>query len=729
MIQRTTHQSAGAKHKQVLHLSVLTAMIGAAFPLHAQHSAVASGAAAPLRVEVTGAYAAYDARREDTASKIVVSHDEIMKYGDTSIVDALKRVPGVTVNGSDVRMRGLGNGYTQILIDGDRAPAGFSIDSLSPDVIERIEVLRTATAEFSTQSIAGTINIVLKQAVKKEQRTLKAGYLHGASVNGPDASLQMSDKRGQLSYSLAVSVNRVHSSQHPHTVDQQFDSGDRLVGMRVSDGNKTGRNTAISVLPRVTWSIDNDDTLTSQTFLNFYQYNHAATESVRTALGPPPAYPLMDRGDGTIFRIVREELNWVHKFGDGVKLDARLSGMYNHVTHETHRTGTGNVMVADLHESLPAYGADHGVSTMGKFSSAVGDNHTLVMGWDAGRTARDATRLDRDSLQPDVLLDEDQRYGTEISRLALFVQDEFKITPSWSTYLGVRWEGMLIRTYGNVFPVAHSRSDVFSPVVQTLYKLPNAPGDQLRFAVSRTYKAPDLMVLIPMRFKSGNNTQITPDQIGNPRLRPELAFGFDAGYEHYGPQGTLLSASISERRISDYMRNALRFADERWTSMPENLGHAHTYGLELEAKLPLKALVSTAHAIDLRASLSRNWSRVDAVPGPHNRLDSQTPLSATLGADYKQGSLTLGSSFVWKNGGQARLLPTQTIYQSVQRDLDAYATWQFDPMLQLRISATGLLAQPAYTASDFVFPDGGRQSTNTLTPSYRKLHASLQMKF
>jgi outer membrane receptor for ferrienterochelin and colicins len=33
-------------------------------------------------------------------------------------------------------------------------------------VIERIEVLRAASAEFSTQSIAGTINIVLKKAVK-----------------------------------------------------------------------------------------------------------------------------------------------------------------------------------------------------------------------------------------------------------------------------------------------------------------------------------------------------------------------------------------------------------------------------------------------------------------------------------------------------------------------------------------------------------------------------------
>lgn len=681
-----------------------------------------------MRVEVTGTATAYDARRDDTASKIVISHDEIMKYGDASIGDALKRVPGVTVNGSDVRMRGLGNGYTQVLIDGERAPQGFSIDSLSPDVIERIEVLRTASAEFSTQSIAGTINIVLKKAVKKEQRTLRAAYLHGAS-HGPDASLQLSDKRGQLSYSLAASLSRSYAIQYPHTVEQQFDADDTLTGLRVNTGTKASRFTAVNVTPRVTWAFDNSDTLTSQTFLNFSQFNFALAERVNTVLGTPPDYSLVDQTEHTMFRVAREELNWVHKFGDGIILDAKLSGMYTSVTHERRRTGSGNPLAPGLHESIPAGGDDHGVSTVGKLRRPLRDDHTLTVGWDAGHTTRDATRLDRDYLHPEVRLDDDQRYGAEISRLALFVQDEFRIMPNWSASLGARWEGVLIRTYGNLFPTAHSRADVRSPVFQTLYKLPDTQGDQLRFAVSRTYKAPGLLALLPMRLKASSNSQISPDELGNPQLKPELALGFDAGYEHYGPQGTLMSISVSERRINDYTHNVLTFADERWTSMPVNAGHARTYGLELEAKLPLKALVTTGHAVDLRASLSRNWSHVDTVPGPNNRLDGQTPLSATLGADYTQGALTLGSSYVWKNGGEARLLANQVTYQSVQRDLEAYAAWKFDPQTQLRISALGLLAQPNYTASSFTFPNDSMQTSDRVTPSYRKVRAALQMKF
>ncbi|MET0982597.1 MAG: TonB-dependent receptor plug domain-containing protein, partial [Telluria sp.] len=164
-----------------IRLTLLAALLASAFPLHAQEAPKKTDAALaqdkpqpeqPMqKVEVRGTAEGYDPRRDDTATRIVVGQEEIAKYGDTSVADVLKRVPGITVSspngrGGEIRMRGLGAGYTQILVNGERAPAGFSIDSLSPDVIERIEVLRAASAEFSTQSVAGTINIVLKKAIR-----------------------------------------------------------------------------------------------------------------------------------------------------------------------------------------------------------------------------------------------------------------------------------------------------------------------------------------------------------------------------------------------------------------------------------------------------------------------------------------------------------------------------------------------------------------------------------
>jgi outer membrane receptor for ferrienterochelin and colicins len=121
----------------------------------------------PQSVQVTGRSTSSDERQRASASKSVILREEITRYGDSNLSEVLKRVPGITISnssarGNEVQMRGLGNGYTQILLNGETTPNGFSIDSIAPDLIERIEVMRTATAEFSTQAIAGAINIILK---------------------------------------------------------------------------------------------------------------------------------------------------------------------------------------------------------------------------------------------------------------------------------------------------------------------------------------------------------------------------------------------------------------------------------------------------------------------------------------------------------------------------------------------------------------------------------------
>jgi outer membrane receptor protein involved in Fe transport len=720
-------------------LTLIAAAVAVSCSVHAQEANASltrdDKAARVQQVEVRGAADAYDPRRDDTASKIVVNHDEIVKYGDTSVLDVLKRVPGVTVSGTggrggEIRMRGLGSGYTQVLINGERAPAGFSIDSLAPDVIERIEVLRAASAEFSTQAIAGTINIVLKKTVKSAQRELKAGYGHGHDYAGPTVNLQLSDRVGKLSYSLSANVSRAHYWRTPATVERHFDAAGQLDGLRLGGQSDASRFTGINLSPRLNWSFDDGDTLTSQTFFNINRFQNVSTAYVDTELGPLPAYPALRQPMSNDNRFFREELNWVHKFASGGKLDAKLSGLYGDLANAAYRTGSGNPASPALHEVILSAGTDRGISSMGKYTSGSWEGHALAFGWDGGYATRDDARRDRDYFQPDVVLPGgDEVYDSHVARLALYTQDEWNVTPRWSVYLGARWEGIQTRTEGNTFATAHSRSTVWSPLMQTLYKLPDTKGDQVRLAVTRTYKAPGVQSLIPHRFTSVNNSQTEPDYIGNPNLKPELALGIDASYEHYWAEGALLSASVSTRRIDDYTRNQVLFDGTRWVSRPSNAGQARTRGLELEAKFPLKAVVATTTALDLRASLSRNWSTVDSVPGPNNRLDAQTPVSATVGADFRQGPLTVGGSYVFKNGGEVRISGNQISYQSVRRDLDLYALWKFDPKLQLRMATANLLAQDFVSESSYVLAGNGTQSTRTITPLYRSVRATLEIKF
>ena len=76
------------------------------------------------RVEITRQNSDVDLRRRASVAKQIYSREEIDKFGDTNVADVLKRLPGVTVAGGAPRMRGLGSGYTLILINGDPAPSG-----------------------------------------------------------------------------------------------------------------------------------------------------------------------------------------------------------------------------------------------------------------------------------------------------------------------------------------------------------------------------------------------------------------------------------------------------------------------------------------------------------------------------------------------------------------------------------------------------------------------------
>jgi outer membrane receptor protein involved in Fe transport len=276
---------------------------------------------------------------------------------------------------------------------------------------------------------------------------------------------------------------------------------------------------------------------------------------------------------------------------------------------------------------------------------------------------------------------------------------------------------------------ADVRSQVWSPLLQSLWK-PGA-SDQVRLALTRTYKAPQIVELIPRPYTVDNgNSPTNPDKQGNPALRPELAWGLDAAYEYYpggGRDGAMLGASASLRRIGDVMMERLYQERGRWVATPFNHGAALVRGIELEAKLPLAALRAGAPALDLRANLARNWSRVDAVPGPDNRLDSQLPWSANLGLDYRlaQRPLTVGGNLHYQAGGWSRQSSQLLAYQGPKRELDAYALWQFSGKLRLRLSGANLLRQADRTRS--LYADGAGSMLRTVdTGSYRTLRVMLE---
>ncbi|MGH8853782.1 MAG: TonB-dependent receptor plug domain-containing protein [Telluria sp.] len=712
------------------HLLVILAGLSA--PAFAQQS---TPDGAVQQVEVKGTAASYDPRRDDTAARIVLGREEIARYGDTSVADIFKRIPGVTVTAgsgrsTEVRMRGLGSGYTQILVNGERTPAGFALDTLTPDLIERIEVLRVASAEFSTQAVAGTINIVLRKKVAKRQREAKLGYLRSEDFRGPSFSTQVAERGDNSSWSFSASGNHDSLSREWRGLEKNTRPDGVVDLRRLTVGPESGSMNRLNLSPRLNWTLDNGDTLAWETVFNSGSFRNGGHPVVTTLIGPAPAVPELHTFGEFDDRLLKSDLHWTRAMASGLKLDMKIGAEWSSRKSFVRRTGLDSTGQPETDGHTLSDTHARGVNSTGKATRVVDGGHLLALGWDLRVNDSSNIRAERDRVRPfppGFLLDEDFR--TRISRAALYVQDEWTVNPLWSVYMGARWEGVRTRISGNGFDDARVRSSVLSPILQTLYKLPGVKGHQLRLALSRTYKAPGVEAILPRRQAWENNSATEADYQGNPKLRPELAWGIDAGWEHYWAEGVMVSVSGALKRIDDYTSNDVYFDGLRWIYTPVNAGHATTCGLDVETKFPLKALFSGAPAIDLRASVSRNWSRVAAVAGPHNRMEQQVPLTANLGIDYRSGKLAAGASLAHRRGGYVQVVAERGFYREARTDLDTYTAWTFHPKLVLRVALSNLLGEANVFEPSYFDPVVGLEKRRWIYPNDRKLRTTLEMKF
>jgi outer membrane receptor protein involved in Fe transport len=680
----------------------------------AQHPAAAQTPPAPaastpqLDTVTIRPNAERDERRESTANKIVVTREDLTRYGDANVVDVLKRLPGVSVGnaaggrvGVEIRLRGLGNGYTSILLNGEPTAPGFSIDSISPDLIERIELFRTATADKSAQAIAGTINIVLKQVVRQAQKEVKAALSSEGGRAGGAVSVQLSDRaEGGLSYVLGADLKREASSGHYTVFRRDTNAQGQVIGERFTESFNGNLLDTLTLTPRLNWTVDARDTLSADAFVQYQKQSTEWPDRYTTVSGPPSFLQAVKADTRRESGTVRGRLNWTRKLEDAAQIEAKLGLSESRRSQKVGYDSLDGAGTLQRRRTVDGPASDTSVTFSGKYRAPFMTSHTLSVGWDGERARREESRVQTDLTPTGLLIPVNlsENFDARVNRLALFVQDEWELSQRWSVYQGLRWEGIDTRTLGNGFDTVANRSRVLSPILQSVWKVPDTKSDQVRLGLSRTYKAPTTRDLSPRRGVGWTeNTATSPDFEGNTSLRPELAWGLDLAYERYVGDGGVLSSNVYARRIRDVIQQEISFdsGDGLWISRPVNAGKASTYGIELEAKGNLRKVLEAGPALDVRLNVARNWSRVEAVPGPNNRLAQQTPWSANLGADWRPDGtpLTLGASFGLTTGGLVRLLGNQTASRSVNRQLDAYGLWKIDAQSQLRLSFGNLLRQ------------------------------------
>ena len=654
-------------------------------------------------------------RRESTAAKVIVNRDEILKYGDTNVMEVMKRLPGVTVDsgpggrGGAIRMRGLGSGYTQILVNGERMPPGFSLDSIAPDLIERIEIIRGATAEFSTTAVAGTINVVLRRALTTQTQEFRGGANVQNGAPTGFVSGTVSDRIGPVSWTLPFNFVRF-SFENDAANDQRLYEPDgdlvqRYTSRRVNEGWGGNGNLA----PRVSWTLGPNNTLNLDGFALHGIFRGYFTEGFTSLAGPPPPHMDTSLRIRNSFDSFRANANWVRRFDSGSRLDARLGVSRLDVENLANYEALDVNRVSVLQREVVGDFVDTTFTTVGKYTFPVVKGHNVAAGWDGAYTNRDDVRLQGDLHPPSGRVTRvDDTFDTNIRRIALYAQDEWDVTERFAIYTGLRWESIATRSVGASYDAIKNTSNVTSPIMNMLWKLPWSEKDQVRLGVSRTYKPVNVGEIVPRRFFSPNNSAVTPDFIGNPNLKPELAWGIDGGYEHYPAGGGNISVSFYHRRVDNLIQRQTVFEDGIYVSRPTNVGNATVTGIEFDTKGRLSQLVDGAPNVDLRLNFAYNRSEVDHLPGPHNRLDEQVPWNGTVGADYRFAAvpLTIGTSFTARAAGTVRTSVSQTIYRTVNRQWEMYGLWRFTPKVSLRVTVQDMLAQDAIRVDQFTESTG-----------------------
>ena len=707
-------------------------------------------AAAQLdKVEITGGRPnEVEERRNSTAAKIIIGRDEIERFGDSTLGDVLKRLPGVTIQGRSgrggaIRMRGLGSGYTQILLDGERVPPGFSLDSLAPEQIERIEIIRAPTAETGARAIAGTINIITRGGYTKRINEVKVTTSLENGRLQPAVAWTRNDTLGAFIYNYSLSAFRQNraSDSTTTTVDQNL--SDRTITLDQHDqGSVRDHRQGLHATGRLQWRAEEaGHTLTLiPLFLYSTGTSHRAGVLEQRVGALPPPYDRSDTEGGGDYSLARLNVQWNRRVAEESRIEAHAGvGSSRWSGSSLRREETGGALTRTIDDRNVSN--DRSFTASGKFISQWGGGHSLVSGAEFEgnhRTDQRTTLQDGASL----LVDFGENVSASANRFAAYAQDEWNLTANWAAHAGLRWEGIATRGSGEAGQTeATNRSSVWTPLLHAVWKPEPTSRDQVRISLTRSYRSPPLGNLIARpgintRYPvPGPNTPTQPDRAGNPNLKPELATGLDVAFEHYLPGSGILSANVFHRQISNFMRSQTTLETVSWASQPryvsrpQNVGDAMTQGIELEAKFRLSELVADAPKLDLRANASVFRSRVKDVPAPDNRLDEQPDYTVNLGADYRFIGLPLsvGGNLNLTPGYLTRISDMQTARQGRKLITDAYALWIFDPSKQLRVSASNL--NPRDYATGGTFDDAGVRETSTTTaPTYLNLQIRLEIK-
>ncbi|PKQ44672.1 TonB-dependent receptor [Confluentibacter flavum] len=152
----------------------------------------------------------------------IVSTDQIGKFPDANIGDAVKRIPGITMQvdqgeARNIIIRGLSPQLNSVTLNGSRIPSAegdnrnVQMDLIPADMIQTIEVSKAVTPDMDADALGGSVNLVTRTSPQGFRLSATAGsgvsYITNKRILNGSFLLGDKSNDGKFGYMLSASFN------------------------------------------------------------------------------------------------------------------------------------------------------------------------------------------------------------------------------------------------------------------------------------------------------------------------------------------------------------------------------------------------------------------------------------------------------------------------------------------------------------------------------------------
>jgi len=650
-------------------------------------------------------------RTDDVVSTLSYDLEFFQRFEPLTVGDALKRVPSVTflsdvLESDGVRMRGLDPGYTQILINGERVPGGeadrsFFVDRIPAELIERVELVRSSSANRSGDALAGTINIVLRDAL-----SLDGGYIRAGALLFPDDEVGGTFGAvygGEVGPGRLLVGASVQDRRNPkNKYSQRFDEpGGTLDNTEVQTDVRNGTDYSFNAAYEV--EVGGGTLDLSGVFVRTDRF--ADEDSIEYRGGIENDANLLTINDNDVdiqtdnlalrARYEREMLGGETRVKVGyASFDDEQSEFENEA--EYLRDGlpfpeedryTADLEFRDLRDEEVSFALEH--------SRPVGDDVEMEFGIQAVRKERDSTTVVADRVRFTIPNAPTPRPAQPpfVFNTSDYLIEETRFDP-YLMFSGengaLKWEaGLRYETTDTTIAGIDNDFAVLLPSASLRYRL--SDSDRLTLSVARTVRRPDFDDLAPVTLEEEHGDN---DFRGNPLLEPEMAWGVDLGFERRLGRRGVVGLNAFFRDVTDLIEDVntgLEGSGGPGTFIEsiDNVGDGQVYGLEFDLSTPLDFIGMETTGVFLNAS----WldSQVEDVLG-ERRFNDQSDYVVNFGFthDIPAWGAAFGASYR-KQGDAFGRVYAREVATSYGADLEVFIEKQIFSNTVIRLTGSNLL--------------------------------------